>query len=176
MALCCLFAKIFRLPLDDFRVLLDQLMPDYLYISDRVHASLGVRVFLSWISAHDVIQGIDLHHMRQKLIAQPKALRGSFHQASDVDDSKNWPCHFLRVVEFHKRVEAWVFDGDESSIWVDGAEGNVFSGHVEVGKDVEGAALADVRHAEQAHLEGSSRPAEPHSLDLGREGRSDGFS
>lgn len=69
MTLCCLFTEILRLPLDDFRIFLDQLMPDDLDISDRIHASLGMRILFSWICSYNVIQCIDLHHMRQKLIA-----------------------------------------------------------------------------------------------------------
>lgn len=176
MTLSCLFAEILSLSLDDFRILLDQLMPDNLYISDRIHASLSVSILFSWISTYNVIQGIDLHYMREKLIAKSKSLRSSFHQSSDIDDSKNWPCDFLRVVEFHQCIEAGIFDRDEGSIGIDGAEGNIFSRHVKVGEDVEGAAFADVCHAKQAHLERSSRPPKSHSFDLSSEGVCDRFS
>lgn len=79
MTLCCLFSEIFSLSLNDFRILLDQLMPDNLYISNRVHASLGVCVLFTWIGTHNMIQCIYLHHMRKKLIAKSKSLRSSLH-------------------------------------------------------------------------------------------------
>ena len=49
-------------------------------------------------------------------------------------------------------LEARIGDIDECGVGFDSAEGPVFDGHVEVGEQVKGAALADVGHAQQPHF------------------------
>ena len=65
--------------LNDVQVLLDQLVSDYFHVAHRIHSSLCMCDLLTAESPNQMIQRINLHHMRQKLIPEPITFRGAFH-------------------------------------------------------------------------------------------------
>ena len=66
--------------------------------------------------------GVRVADVGQKLVAQPLAFRGTFHQSGDIDDLDSGGNHPLGIVDLREPNEPLVGNGDDAHVGLDRTE------------------------------------------------------
>lgn len=113
--------------------------------------------------SNNVVNAIDISDVAKEVVSKSFSLRSTSHDTCDINNLKH--CGYFRFgfEHFAEFLEPIVWDGDDSLVGFDGAEGIVFGWDVEIGEDVIGGGFADVGEPYDAHAEGVAR-ATPEDL------------
>ena len=95
-------------------------------------------------AAEDMDDGIRLAYVAKKLVAKPLALRGSLHEACDIDNLHRRRHDASRVYQLRQHVQALVRNGDDAHVGLDGAKGEVCALSLCVAQAVKEGGLAYV--------------------------------
>ncbi len=128
-----------------------QLARDHVVIAhriDRPHDVHHVGVFEAADDVHDRVHFADV---RQELVAEPLALRGTLHQPGDVDEFDDGGNLTLWLDDVVQRFKPWVRHLDDADVRLDRAEGIVLRRRGLGGRQrVEQRRLADIGKSHDA--------------------------
>ena len=131
-----------------------QLGLDGLDVGDRVDLALDMGDVRVLEAAHHMGDGVDLADIGQELVAEAFALGGAAHEAGDVHEGEAGRDDLRRAGDARELVEPRVRHRHVADIRLDGAERIVrrLRGR-RLRQRVEEGGLADIRQADDAHLE-----------------------
>lgn len=110
-----------------------------------------MRDFLIVECSNNVVDAIDVSDVTEEVVAQALALGGASHDSCDINNLKHGGHFGLGMEHIAQLLESLVGDGDDCLVGLDGAEGIVLCGDVEVGEHVVGGRFADVGQSDNAH-------------------------
>ena len=81
--------------------------------------------------------GVRVADVGQKLVAQPLAFRGTFHQSGDIDDLDGGGHHPLGIVDLREPNKPLIGNGDDAHVGFDRTERKIRRLRLSVGQAVE---------------------------------------
>ena len=73
-------------------------------------------------AAHNLNDGVCFADIREELVAQTLALRSTPNEARDIEKLDHCGHYFLSFVQLFENGEAFVGDGHDADVWLDGRE------------------------------------------------------
>ena len=123
--------------LDGFEVLELQLGIDDTLVAHRVDRTIDMGNVIVLETTEHMNNGVRVADVGQKLVAQPLAFRGTFHQSGDIDDLDSGGNHPLGIVDLREPNEPLVGNGDDAHVGLDRTERKIRRLRLGVGQAVE---------------------------------------
>ena len=145
-----------------------QLGLDHLGIGERIDLVGDVNDIAVFKAAQHIGDGIGLADIGEELVAQPFALRCAFHQARNIHKAHARRQNVRRLADGRQLFQPRIGHRHLAHIGLDGAErevGRLRGGGA--GECIEKCRLADIRQADNAHLEAHGYLREIVALQLG---------
>ena len=130
-----------------------QFRVDDLDIPHGVDAPFDVGNVVVGKAAHHLGDGVRVADMAEKLVAQAFAFRRAFDKARNVDEMHNGRRNLFAVEHLRQHVEPFVRHGDDAFVRLNGAERVIRRFGAGFRNGVEQGAFADVRQADNAHIQ-----------------------
>ena len=142
------FRRLLRPPLHHFQIGHPQFQIDNANVPLRIGGPLHMDHVFVVETADHMDNGVRLPDIGQKLIAQPFALAGPFHQSRDVHKLHHRRGLLLRLVHLRQHVQPLVRHGHHAHVGGNGTEGIVRALRPGVGNGVKEGGLS---HVGQSH-------------------------
>ena len=123
--------------LDGFEVLELQLGIDDTLVAHRVDRTIDMGNVIVLETTEHMNNGVRVADVGQKLVAQPLAFRGTFHQSGDIDDLDGGGHHPLGIVDLREPNKPLIGNGDDAHVGFDRTERKIRRLRLSVGQAVE---------------------------------------
>ena len=104
---------------------------------NRLQISLEAGIVQQVRATDHMGYGIGFPDIGEKFVTQALALGGTGDQSRDVGEFDRGCNNLLRLDDRGQPVQALIGDGDDSGIWLDGAEGKILGGDAGLGEGIE---------------------------------------